>query len=636
MEKSKLDFKHTFAASGLAYVIYAIVNTFAPLLFLTFRSEFNLNFLGMTFLIGLNFLVQVAAVMLCHFVVKKAGFRIPILLGHILTCIGFLSFAVFTDAAHNPFGGIILGTVLLAIGGGFIEASVGQMTEVTPTEDEGISLSLLRSFYCWGQVFAVIVSAILFVMLSVEKWRVVAAMWSVLPALNLLYFVFVPVVKPVEDKNDLGFGDLFGSSAFWVLFVLMFCAGASETGMSQWASTFAGHSLKLSKVVGDIFGPCLFAACMGVARLLYALNSKRVKLQRFMVYSGLLCAFSYLLTIVSGNAVVAIIGCALVGFTAGILMPGVFTLSNAKIPVGGAAMFALLIAAKDLGSMFSPVTVGMVTSFAKNNLFIGLGLAIIFPLVLAITLLLVNQKLASKILKSHALWLGCVIALVVLALAVSLRSCGKKATAPETTPTPTTAVADNTPAPSKPAATDTPVPAATDTPTPIPTDTPTPAATDTPTPTPKPATEEIGGVKITPVSYKVKTTSDLNLRKGPDASKYDIGTTVKKGTELEVTGECDNQWYRVTKDGNTYYINSYYTDKPLKAGAAATPTPKPTKTPTPTPTKGAAVTPGADGSFGNVKIKAASYVVTTTSDLNLRKGPGTEYDKYKAVTKGTA
>lgn len=598
MNESKLSYKNTIVASCISYVVQAIVNNFMPLLFLTFRADFGLSLGKISALIGINFLVQLLMDLVCTKAIDKVGYRPSILIGHVFATLGLLGLA-FLPFKMDPFAGLLICTVLCAIGGGIIEVLVSPMVEAAPTENKEGTMSLLHSFYCWGQMLVIILSSAFFATAGIANWRILAAIWAFVPALNMLYFVFVPIYKPTEKGEGLKPSDLLASSAFWVLFILMFCAGAAELSMSQWASAFAESSLHISKTAGDILGPCLFAACMGVARLLYSLYSDRIKLQRFMVYSGALCVFAYVLAIVSGNAFFSLVGVSLVGFSVGIMWPGTYSLAAAKIPTGGTALFALLAFAGDIGCSAGPSLVGIVAGLAKDNLKIGLIVAILFPLILVVTLLLVNRKLASRIFHNRGVWMACAVAVVIIALSICLKGCSNPSgDEPQLTPTPTTAVSgETTPAPGgadDADPTNTPAAVATDTPTPViePTDTPVPteapAETKAPTntPTPKPDDGKFDGVTIKDVSKTVYTTSDLNMRKGP-GTKYDKVLVAKENEALKVTGECSNGWLRVEKEGKTLYVSGYYTTdvEPSKQTPTPTPTKKPEATATPVPTK---------------------------------------------------
>ena len=179
---------------------------------------------------------------------------------------------------------------------------------------------------------------------------------------------------------------------FWILFLLMVCAGASEQGMSQWASAFAESGLKVSKTVGDLAGPCLFAVLMGTSRALYAKLSDKISLKAAMIGSGCLCILCYLLAAFSPHPIVGLIGCALCGFSVGIMWPGTFSQASNSMPTGGTAMFALLALAGDLGCSSGPTLVGAVAEAFHSDLKIGILSAVVFPVLLVLANLFLKNK----------------------------------------------------------------------------------------------------------------------------------------------------------------------------------------------------------------------------------------------------
>ncbi len=55
----------------------------------------------------------------------------------------------------------------------------------------------------------------------------------------LLFFSKVPIAPLLEDGDTgLGLKELFRMKIFWILLIMMICAGTSEQAVSQWASTF--------------------------------------------------------------------------------------------------------------------------------------------------------------------------------------------------------------------------------------------------------------------------------------------------------------------------------------------------------------------------------------------------------------
>lgn len=384
MNNKKINYKHTIAACCFGYVTQAIVNNFAPLLFLIFKDEFGIPLEKITLIITINFLVQLLVDFLSAKLVDKIGYRKCIVAAHIFATLGIAGMAVFSALFVDAYAGILLSVVLYAIGGGIIEVLVSPIVEACPTKNKSAVMSLLHSFYCWGVVAVVLLSTLFLGVAGKGNWRILAYMWAILPLLNGIFFCFVPISRLTDEGESMPIQKLFTTKIFWLFVVLMISAGACELAMSQWASAFAESGLKVSKTAGDLAGPCMFAVLMGIARVFYAKFSERIKLINFIIGSGFLCVLAYVTVAVSSSPVISLFGCGLCGLSVGIMWPGVFSLAAEKMPKGGTAMFALFALAGDFGCSLGPTLVGMVSGAFNDDLKSGLTSAIIFPIVLII------------------------------------------------------------------------------------------------------------------------------------------------------------------------------------------------------------------------------------------------------------
>jgi len=387
----KDNYKYTLIACYTGYVTQAIVNNFAPLLFLTFQKNWNIPLDKIALLVAINFGTQLAVDFLSAKFVDRIGYRVSIVAAHIFSAIGLAGLGFFPGLFADPYVGLVLAIMLYAIGGGILEVLVSPIVEACPTEQKSASMSLLHSFYCWGHVTVVLVSTLFFFAFGINSWKALACVWAIVPLANALVFTQVPIASLVEG-GGMSIVELIKTRAFWILALLMVCAGAAEQGMSQWSSAFAESGLHVPKMVGDLAGPCFFAAMMGLSRVFYSKFSERIKLKKFMSASCVLCVVSYLLACLSPLPALSLLGCGLCGLSVGILWPGTFSISAATCVTGGTALFALLALAGDLGCMSGPTLVGMVSEWAGNNLKVGLLAAIIFPVILIIGLAISGAK----------------------------------------------------------------------------------------------------------------------------------------------------------------------------------------------------------------------------------------------------
>ena len=366
------NYNHTIYASFIGYVVQAIVNNFAPLLFLTFQREFGVSLERIALLITFNFGVQLLVDFLAAGFVDRIGYRISVVLAQIFACAGLISLAFLPDLFHDPFWGLLLSVAIYAIGGGLIEVLVSPIVEACPTERKESAMSLLHSFYCWGHAGVILLSTAFFAAFGVENWRVLACLWGSVPFINAFYFSQVPISTLTEAGDEISLRELLRQKMFWIMVILMICAGACEQGISQWASAFAEAGLNVSKTVGDLAGPCAFALLMGSSRALYSKFSEKLPLLPFMGFCGVLCLISYLLAALSPLPAMGLLGCALCGLSVGILWPGSFSLAAGALKGGGTAMFAFLALAGDVGCSAGPSLVGFVSGLNDGNMKAGI------------------------------------------------------------------------------------------------------------------------------------------------------------------------------------------------------------------------------------------------------------------------
>lgn len=377
-------YKHTLRASYLAYMSHAVVNNFAPLLFITFQTTYGISLQQLGLLVSFNFAVQLCIDFLTAHFGDRIGYRASMVTAHIFAAAGLVGLGIFPDLFDDAYHGLLLAILLYAVGGGLIEVLVSPIVEACPTEEKSGNMSLLHSFYCWGHVLMVIISSVFFRIYGVSNWRILAVLWAVVPFCNIFYFAIVPIRRLTEKGKSYSVRKLFTMPAFWLFFVLMLAAGASEQAMSQWASAFAESGLHVSKTMGDLLGPCMFAVMMGLSRFIYAKNSEKISLQKFILCSSIFCIITYLLAVFSKNPMIALVGCGLCGFSVGIMWPGTLSLASAGVPMSGTAFFALLALAGDIGCSVGPGYVGLISGWFNDSLKAGLLLAMVFPIMMVL------------------------------------------------------------------------------------------------------------------------------------------------------------------------------------------------------------------------------------------------------------
>ncbi len=377
-------YEHTIYASYLGYITQAIVNNFAPLLFLTFSGAYDLTLDKITFITTLNFAIQLLTDLLAAKYVDKIGYRPCVVAAHLFAFTGLTGMAFLPDLLTDSYTGLLISVAFYAVGGGLIEVLISPIVEACPTEKKEAAMSLLHSFYCWGHVAVVLCSTLFFQLFGIENWKLLACLWAIVPLVNAFYFLLVPLYPIVNEHEQIPVRQMITQKAFWLLMIIMVCTGASEHAMGQWASAFAESGLKVSKTIGDLAGPCAFAVLMGTARAIYGKYSEQIPLEKMMLASSLLCICCYLIAAFSGNPVISLIGCALCGFSVGIFWPGTFSIAATALPNTGTAMYAFMALAGDVGCSAGPSVVGFIANANNNNLKSGLTVAIVFPIIILI------------------------------------------------------------------------------------------------------------------------------------------------------------------------------------------------------------------------------------------------------------
>ena len=379
----KNQYNKTITACFVGYIAQAIINNFVPLLFLTFQRTYNIPLSQITVLVTFNFGVQLLVDLLAIGFVDRIGYRVSMVMAHVLSAAGLILLTILPELFSSPFVGILISVMVYAVGGGLLEVLVSPVVEACPSDNKEKAMSMLHSFYCWGHVGVVLLSTVFFRSAGIENWKIMAVVWAVIPICNAFAFTRVPMASLMEEgESGLSMKELFASKIFWVLLLMMVCAGASEQAVSQWASTFAEKGLEISKTAGDLAGPMAFAALMGAARAFYGKYGDRIQLDHFMIWSSILCILSYLGIALFPSPVLSLAACAVCGLSVGIMWPGSFSKAAAALPKGGTAMFALLALGGDLGCSGGPTVVGTVSSALGENLKMGILAAVVFPALL--------------------------------------------------------------------------------------------------------------------------------------------------------------------------------------------------------------------------------------------------------------
>ena len=379
---TKRPYKKTVFACFVSFISQAIIVNFAPLLFLTFQSTYNIPLEEITVLVMVNFITQIIVDLIASKYVHKIGYRVCFFSAHIMCGVGLVAMAVLPDII-NPFAGLVIPTCIYAAGSGLIEVMANPILDACPIENKSRIMSIMHSFYCWGVVGVIILSTLFFTVIGIDNWRVLSCLWAVIPLANAALITKIPIYAISEETKDKpNYRALFSQKVFWIIMIIMLGAGASEMAISQWASTFVETGFGLSKSVGDLIGVCGFATFMGIARIIHAKYADKVSLKSVLGISAVLCIIGYLLIGISTIPAVGLFGCILCGFSVGAFWPGTISLASERIKQGGTTMFALCALGGDLGCSSGPALAGFMTGVFGGNLRFGILCATVFPILI--------------------------------------------------------------------------------------------------------------------------------------------------------------------------------------------------------------------------------------------------------------
>jgi MFS family permease len=410
MSKRHLTYKNTTYACYRGYMTQAIINNLTPLLFIIFQTSYSISYEKLGQLVLINFATQLLTDIWASKYADHYGYRKCMVTAHGLCTVGLISLGLLPMLLPSPYLGLSIAVVLYAIGGGLLEVVVSPIIEALPNDNKEASMSLLHSFYCWGQMLVVFVSTFLLWLIGRDLWFLLPILWALFPLYNLFQFLRVPLLPLVKEGQGLRLKELLSAPAFYLAMLLMICAGASELTMSQWSSLFAEKGLQLPKLYGDLLGPGLFAFFMAIGRTLYGYFGDRLPLKLSLFGSSLLCILTYLVTVFSPYPLLSLLACSVCGLSVCLMWPGTFSLTSAAFPKGGTLMFGVLAVCGDLGCSFGPWLAGEISDYVQRSghtlqfwtasllsteqlgLRSGLLVASLFPLAMAAALLIFRRR----------------------------------------------------------------------------------------------------------------------------------------------------------------------------------------------------------------------------------------------------
>ncbi len=362
------NWKRTMIACYMASITQAINVNLAPLLFVIFRAEFGFTLEQIGRIILINFGTQIVADVIATKYADRIGYRVSVLASLVLSAMGLCLLSVLPRMTGGAYIGLIIPVMLYSFGSGLIEVLTSPWVESIPGDEKAAMMSLLHSFYCWGQMAVVLITTLLIWWLGSGVWYYLPLLWAIVPVIDFFVFLKAPMGNVIaEGGTPMKIGELLKSGFFWAAMLLMICSGSSELTMSQWSSLFAETGLGVSKLMGDLLGPCLFAVFMGITRAAYGIRGAKINLHKALIASGALCILCYGLTVFAPHPLISLTGCALCGVSVGLMWPGTLSFSAARFPLGGTAMFGILAVCGDIGGAFGPWLAGVASDGVQHT-----------------------------------------------------------------------------------------------------------------------------------------------------------------------------------------------------------------------------------------------------------------------------
>lgn len=410
MTKKHYTYRNTTFSCYRGYITQAIINNLAPILFIIFQTNYNISYTRLGQLVLVNFGTQLITDIWATRYADHFGYRKCMVAAHALSAIGIGSLGILPLLLPSPYIGLVISVMIYAVGGGLLEVIVSPIIEALPNENKEASMSLLHSFYCWGQMLVVFISTFLLWLIGRDLWFLLPILWAMFPLYNMVQFLHVPILSLVNEGHEMKLKELLTFPAFYLALILMVCAGASELTMSQWSSLFAEKGLEIPKLYGDLLGPGFFALLMAIGRTIYGKLGDRLPMKLSLLGSSILCIITYLVTVFSPYPILSLFACSLCGLSVSLMWPGTFSLTSAAFPRGGTLMFGILAIFGDLGCSFGPWLAGKISDYVRSTghtlsiwmnstldyeqmgLRSGLLAATLFPILMASSLIFFHRR----------------------------------------------------------------------------------------------------------------------------------------------------------------------------------------------------------------------------------------------------
>lgn len=317
MKKFRLTTLSCFAG----IFVQAIITNITAILFVPLMSLYGFTYLHLGILVGVNFSAQVMSDIIFSALVDKLGYRRLVLPACIGAFIGLILFGLSPLLFRDVFLGMLLSTIVFSAASGLLEVLLSPIINAMPNDDKAGAMSLMHSFYAWGQAATIIITTVFIYLFGNNNWQIIILIWAIVPCVNYIMFTRSHFPDIIPDEHRLNMKDMiFRPFYIFALAAILFGA-ATEVIMNQWASTFTEKALDITKIAGDLGGMCVFAVMLGLGRMLFSRYGGRFNMSSVLVYCSMIAIVCYFTAAVA-PARVSLIACGFCGLGASLLWPG--------------------------------------------------------------------------------------------------------------------------------------------------------------------------------------------------------------------------------------------------------------------------------------------------------------------------
>ena len=254
-------YRSTLWACCFANFFQAVGSCFA-ILYVPLRGLYGLSFTDFGILVSLNFITQVASDVLFSKPVEKYGFRPFAVAASLVSAAGLGLFAAAPLLfPQRPFAGFCAGMFLFAAAGGLQELLLSPILDALPIPEErkARSMSMLHSFFAWGQIFVVLATTGLLAVWGAARWQWIVLLWAAPPVAGAALFCRVPLARKNGGAPPLPLRALARKGVFYALLADHGPVGVGLFGKGPAAAEAGGRRVGRVLFLAD--------ACAGAQRL---------------------------------------------------------------------------------------------------------------------------------------------------------------------------------------------------------------------------------------------------------------------------------------------------------------------------------------------------------------------------------